>query len=199
MKRIISQYKKSIYEIGLKKEFESLIWDFYVTRSFANSANQKRAVSDFGIKQIPIKEMMTEAGISNENFKILTCTTIRKTMGELDLEVEGKDDKGNKIEVPIDIDTPRICCTQGFTVSEDIKVIPSGSQADSLFTHIRNAFAHGNTYFFDNHFVILEDKDQRKITARICISVDTLVRWIRLIDKEGIVYPSLTDYANIWI
>ena len=62
-----------------------------------------------------------------------------------------------------------------------------------MFTHIRNAFAHGNTYFFENGNVLLEDKDGNKITARILIAVQTLVDWIRLIDKDSIIYPVLSE------
>lgn len=191
MKSIISIYKKSVYEIGLKKEIEALLWDFYVTRSFASSASQKRAVSDYGLKQIPLKEMLVAAGIENEKSRIITCTTLKNTLEELDFETEIKDRSGKKTEKEIDIETPRLCCIQGFTVNEDLKIIPSGSQADVLFSHIRNAFAHGNTYFFDNRMVLLEDKDRAKITARIFLKTEILVKWIQMVDKNGIVYPSI--------
>ena len=58
-------------------------------------------------------------------------------------------------------------------------------EAESVLTHIRNAFAHGMTYFFDNRNVLLEDKDQRGIiTARIILKMQTLLDWITLIDRE---------------
>ena len=41
-------YKKSIYEIGLPKEQEAMIWDFYVTKSIAGSSSQQRSLSDYG-------------------------------------------------------------------------------------------------------------------------------------------------------
>ncbi len=193
----IFEYKKPIYEIGLPKDLESTIWDFYVTRSFANSASQKRTVKDFGIKQIPFKKMMQKAEITDDNCKILTCTTMKKALADLKLEVEGKDERGNKTTIEIDFDTPRICCLQSFTVNEDIKVVPSGSQADCILTHIRNSFAHGNTYFFDNGNVLLEDKDRGKVTARMLIAVESLIDWIKLIDSSHIVYPELFKDSDL--
>lgn len=44
-----------------------------------------------------------------------------------------------------------------------------------MFAYIRNTFAHGNTYYFDNENVLLEDKDQRKITAWILIPMQALL------------------------
>ena len=187
----INDYKKSIYEIGLPKDLESIIWDFYVARSFASSASQKRVVKDFKIKQIPFKQMMRKARITDDNCKILTCTTMKKALADLNLEVEGKDESSKKTTIEIDFDIPRICCLQPFTVNEDIKVTARGSQADCILTHIRNALAHGNTYFFDNGNVLLEDKDGSKVTARILIAVESLIDWIKLIDSSHIVYPEL--------
>lgn len=53
-----------------------------------------------------------------------------------------------------------------------------------LFRHIRNAFAHGNTYFFENENVLLEDKDGKKVTARILIPQQALLEWTGIIDKS---------------
>lgn len=187
----VSQYKKSIYEIGLSKEEEAVIWDFYVTRSFAASASQKRTIKEFGYSQIPLKQMLELAGITNDTCKILPCTTMPSTIKSLGLETSAKDKNGNKVEIGIDIDTPRLCCIQKFTVTDEQGISPAGSAAECLLTHIRNSFAHGNTYFFDNGNVLLEDKDGNKITARILIPVRLLLEWIILIDKNGTVYPNL--------
>jgi len=188
---LVSNYKKSIYQIGLPREEETIIWDFYVTRSFANSASQKRKVEDFGIKKIPLDEMMSIAGIPKGKYIFKPCTTMPKTLGVLGLQTVGKDDKKKDIEVPIEIDEPRLCCLQQFSIDEDLNVKATNSPADALFTHIRNAFAHGNTYFFDNGNVLLEDKDKSKVTGRILIKVSTLIEWVKLIDKDGKVYSSL--------
>lgn len=62
-----SAYKKSIYDIGLPREQEAVIWDFYVTKSIASSASQRRAISDYGWKNIPFKEMLSSACILSNN------------------------------------------------------------------------------------------------------------------------------------
>ena len=190
MKVIVSNYKKSIYEIGLSKDIESIIWDFYVTKSFSNSSSQKRAVGEFGIKTLPFKEMMQIASIDDNNCKIMSCSSIKKSLLMMGLETEQKTNK-NKKEIAIEIDTPKICCLQPFSVNEDFKIVAKQSSADCLFTHIRNAFAHGNTYFFDNGNILLEDKDDRKITARIIIPVQSLIDWIKIIDINKNIYPEL--------
>ena len=38
--------------------------------------------------------------------------------------------------------------------------------------------------FFDNGTVLLEDKDGAKITAEILINQQTLLDWIKIIDKD---------------
>lgn len=190
MSVLVSNYKKSIYEIGLPRETEAMIWDFYVTRSFASSASQKRKVGDFDIKSIPLDKMLKQAGFTESNFRFMPCTTMTNTIKSLNLCLEEKNKNNKIIEIELeDIETPRMCCLQPFMVTEDKKIEPRSSKADCLFTHIRNAMAHGNTFFFDNGNVLLEDKDKGKITAMILISVQALVEWIRIIDSKGIVYP----------
>lgn len=194
---IVSAYKKSIHEIGLDPEKESIIWDFYVTRSFASSASQKRSVKDFGISRIPLKEMFAAAGVAEGDAIIIPCTTMPGTLQKLALETTAKDESKNTIELDIDVDRPRLCCIQKFSVTDEKGITAQGSPAECLLTHIRNAFAHGNTFFFDNGNVLLEDKDSNKITARILISVQTLIDWIVIIDKIGSVYPCLQEEKRI--
>lgn len=174
-------------------ETEAIIWYFYVTRSFAASASQKRSVKEFGINQLPLKQMIVVANVAEGESVIIPCTTMPGTLRKLSLETTGKDTTGKKTEIEIDVDRPRWCCIQKFTVTDDQGISANGSPAECLFTHIRNAFAHGNTYFFENGNVLLEDKDGNKITARILIAVQTLVDWIRLIDKDSIIYPVLSE------
>jgi len=189
----VSGYKKSIHQIiNIDPKYEAIIWDFYVTRSFANSASQKRKVSDFEIKQIPINEMIAAANIAIDDWKIITCSSMNNTMKDLDLltSIKGKDKK--REEKGIDIDRHRLCCLWPFRVSEDLSINGRGSKAECLLTHIRNAFAHGNTYFFNNGNVLLEDMNGNIKTAMILISTENLIDWIKLIDAKHIVYPELT-------
>lgn len=79
-KVLVSQYKKSIYDLGLPREQEAVLWDFYVTKSVADSASQKRTAADYGLKQYPIKEMLRVAGIEDADMKVLPASSINKTL-----------------------------------------------------------------------------------------------------------------------
>lgn len=87
MKCFIQNYHKSIYDCGLPKELESIIWDFYVTHAIASSASQGRKASDYGLSSLPWDEMKTVAGIDASNVKILLANSISKTLAKCNLEV----------------------------------------------------------------------------------------------------------------
>lgn len=180
----VQNYKKSINETNFTDAQIKMIWDFYVTKSVAASASQKRTISDYGRKQFPWKEMLNKAGITNENVKILLANSINKTLVDYDLEIiEGHGmDKHNK---EIEIDIPKIVCLTPYSIADEENPKAKVGEAESVLTHIRNAFAHGNTYFFDNGNVLFEDKDQRGvITARMILKQKTLLDWISIVDKE---------------
>jgi hypothetical protein len=63
-KEEIQPYKKSINESSFSSEQIAMIWDFYVTKSIAASASQKRTAKDYGLKSLPWKNMCIEAGSS---------------------------------------------------------------------------------------------------------------------------------------
>lgn len=186
MKVEVQKYKKTIHDIGLPYMQEAAIWDFYVSKAIVSSASQGRKVSDYGLKNLPWKEMLEKAEIAKENSKILLANSINKTLGKYDLIIEKKKDKKDKKAVPIEIeiDKPRIVCLTPYTISDEEKPDGRVGEAESVLTHIRNAFAHGNTYFFDNGFMMLEDKNKQTITARMIIKQQTLLDWIGLVDKE---------------
>lgn len=51
-----------------------------------------------------------------------------------------------------------------------------------LFRHIRNSFAHNNTYFFENGNLLLIDFDgKNKVSAMLLIRQQTLFDWMALI------------------
>lgn len=184
MRCFIQNYHKSIYDCGLPKEQEAIIWDFYVTHAIASSASQGRKASDYGLASLPWGDMKDVAGIETTNIKILLASSINKTLQNYDLEiVEGKG--ANKTKKAIEVDVPKIVCSTPFTIADEDDPKGKVGEAESVLTHIRNAFAHGLTYFFDNGNVLLEDKDQRgAITARIILKMQTLLDWIALIDKD---------------
>lgn len=184
MKVEIQNYKKSIHEVGLSSESEAVLWDFYVTKSIAGSASQRRTASDYGLKSLPWREMLRVAKVDSTNVKILLANSINKTLENYDLATtEGKGNE--KKRKAIEIDYPKIVCLTPFSVADEDPPKERVGAAESVLTHIRNSFAHGLTYYLPNGKVLLEDKDQRGvITARIILDLQTLSDWIYLIDKN---------------
>jgi len=170
----ISKFKKSINESNFTDEQIKIIWDFYVTKSIADTASQKRTVQDYGINRLPLKEMMKVAGISDNRLKILAATSINNTLSEFELNTKDK----------VDIDNTGIVCITQFTIEDEKAPKKIHGDCESILRHIRNSFAHGNTYFFNNGNLLLEDKKGSKITASILIEQQTLIDWIRLIDID---------------
>lgn len=83
---------------------------------------------------------------------------------------------------------PRIACLNPLPSYTD----SSKSNIISLMIHIRNALAHGRTYFFNNGFVMLDDNNtENTITARFMFHKRTLLDWIRYFDRDGRYYPEL--------
>lgn len=138
--------------------------------------------------------MCVVAGLEEANIKILLANSMNKTLENMDLIIE--EGKGSvKRSKHIDIDTPRIACLSPFTIADEEAPKAKVGEAESVLTHIRNAFAHGNTYFFDNKYVLFEDKDQRGgITARILLLQQSLLDWIRLIDHESRYYKIINAH-----
>ena len=132
--------------------------------------------------------MKKAAGLDNSNVKIMLANSINKTLVRAGLEItEGKGSE--KHNIAIEIDFPKIVCSTPFSIADEEPPKAKVGEAESVLTHIRNAFAHGLTYFFDNGNLLLEDKDQRgTITARIILNTQTLLDWITLIDKDKSYY-----------
>lgn len=132
--------------------------------------------------------MLESAEIKEENIKVLLANSINKTLITYDLEiVEGKgNEKKNKA---IEIGVPKIVCLMPYSIADEEKPKARVGEAESVLTHIRNSFAHGNTYFFDNGMFMIEDKDQRgNPTARMILKKQTLLDWIKLVDASQTFY-----------
>ena len=125
---------------------------------------------------------MKTAGISDGCSKFLLADTMTKTLKAMDFSYSGE--KGAAVE--IDIDRVRMAFTTPYSISDDEppKAKKDCSRAKSLFTHMRNAFAHGNTYFFDNGNALFEDRKDKNITAMILIKKKTLLDWIVQVDSS---------------
>lgn len=177
-------YKRSLKDSLFSHAQVSMLWDFYVTHSFAGESGQEYTLDDYGwdlnnnrdrtLRTLE-DQLLKQAGISK--LCCIRAGTIKDTLVACDLSGEH-----------ICIEHPRAVLMQKFgtTVDENEVIKFSGvgeNRITCLFRHIRNSFAHGNTYFF-NHTVLLEDKDGKKITARILLQQQTLLDWISIVDKD---------------
>ena len=195
MKVEIQGYQKSINQSSFSLAQAAMIWDFYVTKSVASSASQKRTVNDYDLKLFPWKEMLEIAQIDKSNVKILPANSINKTLAAFDLEI-ATGTKTQKHNREIEIDIPKIVCLTPYTIADEDKPKAKCGEAESVLTHIRNAFAHGLTYFFDNGNVLFEDRNNYgTITARIILKQQTLLDWITLIDHTQKYYV-LHDFCK---
>lgn len=183
----VQPYKKSINESNFSDEQIAVIWDFYVTKAIVKSAAQCRKIADYGLREIPWKDMLASAEVKPENKKVLLANSINKTLQNHDLEiVEGKGD--SKHNRAIEIDVPKIVCLTPFSIADEEKPKSRVGEAESVLTHIRNSFAHGNTYFFDNGNLLLEDKNQGITTAMMILHQKTLLDWIAIVDPTNKFY-----------
>lgn len=196
MKGFIQPYKSSLSECGI---FESstveTIWDFYVSKSIASSSGQKRTATDYGLREIFYEGLMSIAEIPSNRNEMIMADSINAVLKEYDFVVErkGKQDAGEpeRVSLEIEIDELRALSMQPYSISDRNKPVGKISKSECLLAHIRNSFAHANTYWLDNGNVLLEDKaggSSGKTTAMILINSQTLVRWIKAIDIEGRFY-----------
>lgn len=185
----ISNYKKSIRESNFSRDDEAVIWDFYVTKSLSRASSQHRWLSDYHKDDFRrplnlLKRMMMVAGVKDEQCIIVNGKSMIKGLAQLELQGDTYN--------PMKIDCPRIACLIPSDREEGIEPYSEKKCVLSLMIHARNALAHGNTYFFDNGFVLLEDFNSSKIiTARMLFHKNTLLAWIKLFDKERCYYPEI--------
>lgn len=197
------QFKKSLKDSNLSHAQINVIWDFYVTHALSGGTGLERSLEDYGWSRDDNKKTgypAIEKALSNSaDFCGLLCFIRAKrcdaTLAAMDLW----DDR-------ICIEHPRAVMLRKYTVQVDENEnlqFAGGQNSEnnviSLFRHMRNAFAHANTYFFDNGMLLLEDKDGGKITAEILIKQQTLLDWIKLIDVKEKFYKfnNLCNVCNI--
>ncbi|NLC26362.1 MAG: hypothetical protein GX777_07055 [Fastidiosipila sp.] len=183
-------HQNSVHQSQFTKEEISIIWDFYVTRSFAASSGQALSLEDYGWHATqsksggyPAIEAQLAAAANINSFAIIRAKTLHDTLAAMGLK--------NDL---ICVVHPRAVIKQNFSYKHDenekVSVVSEESRVHSIFRHIRNSLAHGLTCFFDNGYMLLEDKEsQTKISASILIAQTTLLDWISVIDKDGKYYP----------
>ena len=150
----IQKQKIAIKDSGFSSDEVNLIWDFYVTKSPAEQSAQSTSFVNYGWADTTDKErypalenaLAKDAGI--ESFYMIRAKTIKDTLNLVDL--------GNRT---ICIEHPRAVLMQSYNIiideTEKMQLKSGESRIKCLFRHIRNSFAHGNTYFFENDMLLL--------------------------------------------
>ena len=100
MKALISHYKKSISEAAIwSPEEVASIWDFYVTKSVASSASQKRGVTDYGLKQLPFETLLEHAEVAANQREIVMANKVDGILAQHDFKYRDKDENNKEIEL----------------------------------------------------------------------------------------------------
>lgn len=172
----------TISDFGYAYEDFKSIYDFYVAHAPIKMDESTRtnmpiaSLRDFGWKgnaslQSLERKLLRESGI--QSFVILKSNRIDGTLESMNL-------------------TGDICCQHPravlkmeakTTVEEDGSVSVSSSETRMicLFRHIRNSLAHGLTYSLSPDTMLIEDRDDDGVTARMVIKKTTLVDWIEVV------------------
>lgn len=109
------------------------------------------------------------------NFYLIKADTIDATLDEMNL--------GDKIC----IEHPRAVLKQNVKIKllEDgsVNIDSQETRMQCLFRHIRNSIAHNHTYLFGNGNILIEDCDEnKKVSARILMPKNALLKWIDIIE-----------------
>ncbi|NCC87845.1 MAG: hypothetical protein EOM05_08255 [Clostridia bacterium] len=186
----INSYKKSIREFCFTNIQESIIWDFYVTKSLSKSSSQNRILEDYHKPNFSrpanfLDKLIKIADVKEDNLKFVYGDSMERCLKELNLF-------DFDINVLSDF-TPRIAIMISAKNQGYYNNFSNKKCLISLMSHIRNALAHGNTYLFDNNYILLEDINHRDniITARMILSKETLIEWVKVFDNESNFYPEI--------
>lgn len=180
----MDRFKQSIRDSHFTSDQISLIWDFYVVRSFASVTGLQRALKDYGWSSTPKGKrghIALERLLMNDACVSELCTirakSIKDTLAAMDLSSDR-----------ICIEHPRIVLMQDYSVSvdenENFSFNVDEGRIRCLFRHVQNALAHGNTYFFENGNILLLDFNGKTCTAAILIPQRCLLSWISIVDFD---------------
>lgn len=198
-KKSKSANKKSIKDSPFSYAQIDMIWDFYVTHTISGGSGLSRTLLDYGWENTNNQKTgygaVEKELLSSKYFEkicFIRAKECKDTLSAMDLSND-----------MVCSSHTRAVLLQKFHIiideNESIKY-DSSSQAESklnaLFRHLRNSFAHANTYFFDDGTVLLEDYEGKKITASILINQQTLLDWIRFIDKNQNYYVLIDACAS---
>lgn len=180
------KYKKADSILGLMLDEYSLtesefyqLYSFYVTYSMCGAQSmKKRTFVDYGWQDESIKDTMLGCALKN----------ILNLNHNSNFIFTDKDKLGSQF---ISHDLP-----DGAVKNVDYEraVIVKNSEPNNylqLFYRVRDGLAHGRfklRYSSSNaKMVVLQDNDRYNVTARIVISLDTLLRFVQTIDLQKII------------
>ena len=154
---------------------------------------------------MPVDTLLDYSGVLAEKREMLMADRIDGVLKEYGFVYMGKDPNTKEVvEIPIEIDSPRLVCMQPYSITDRNKpVAKGGGKGVTLLTHMRNSLAHGCTYFFDNGNMLLEDRaagSSGKTTAMILLPQSSFLDWIKIIDIDGKYYfPNIArgDYRTL--
>lgn len=112
-------------------------------------------------------------------FNIIKAPVIKNTLKAMNLDENE----------PICIEHPRavmeMIAKPELMETGEVKITTLETRMRCLFRHVRNSFAHGLVYVFDNGFILMEDRgDKKRITARILMPADTLLKWMEIMESH---------------
>lgn len=185
----IAQYKSTINTSSFSKVEISRIWEFYVSKSPAEQSSQSISLLNYGWANnnnrengFHVLEKALVGTADNLTLCFVRAKTIKDTLSAMDLANDS-----------ICICHPRGVLMQEFEYQHDenetVRVESKEARVRCLFRHIRNAFAHGNTYFLPNDMVMFEDKERGssgKITTRLLMPQQALLKWMTIVDRDNI-------------
>ena len=164
-----------------------LLYSFYVTYSCCGTqSGKKRSFSDYGWtsfsrpnfgntvpnKAIYLKDNLSEIiDLDNRNKFIFTSDI--DDVGACFKQVDLDDGKLS------DFHTERAVITRTSESNRYLK----------LFYRVRDGFAHGKFFlklYNDEKIVIIQDDDGHNVTGRIVIKLNTLIKMIKIIDKNNL-------------
>lgn len=173
------------YDFSVKEYYQ--LYSFFVTYSLCGSqSKKKRTLTDYGWEytsfsksnlQKKLEDVLALNG--NENF-CFNPDDLKTSFARHDLQ-------DGKIE---NLDEERGVLVQTSDTNKYLK----------LFYRIRDGLAHGSFSLRkncnDEKMIVIQDQDRNNVTARIVIRLNTLLEWIRIIDKKCLIVPKKQEHLE---
>lgn len=182
----ITKYKKSNSiinnspdEYTLSQEEYYILYTFFVTYSTCeNQSSKKRTFFDYGWAG----ESIVKSGLKAELETVLpldgNAHFVFEDTPNLETQFEEHDLQNGKLRF---IEEERAVLTKTHGSNKYLK----------LFYRIRNGLAHGSFALRLNslaeRMIIIQDQDHYCVTARIVLKIDTLLKLIQIIDRNGLI------------